>query len=57
MQKFLSFSIALLFLLSACSSEEAPPSEEAEAKEQTVNAQPKEDLNVLNNDKGLVMAE
>ena len=38
MQKFLSLSIALLFLLSACSSEEAPPSEEAEAKEQTVNA-------------------
>jgi len=43
--------------LSACSSEEAPPSEEAEAKEQTVNAQPKENLNVLNDDKGWVMAE
>jgi len=57
MQKFLSLSIALLFLLSACSSEEAPPSEEAEAKEQTVNAQPKENLNVLNDDQGWVMAE
>ncbi|QSB09372.1 hypothetical protein MHB40_11785 [Lysinibacillus sp. FSL K6-0057] len=57
MQKFLSLSIVLLFLLSACSSEEAPPSEEAEAKEQTVNAQPKENLHALGYDKGWTMAE
>ncbi|MGY4795708.1 hypothetical protein ACVNNN_11930 [Lysinibacillus fusiformis] len=57
MQKFLSLSIVLLFLLSACSSEEAPPSEEAEAKEQTVNAQPKENHHALGYDKGWTMAE
>lgn len=57
MQKFLLLSIVLLFLLSACSSEEAPPSEEAEAKEQTVNAQPKENLHALGYDKGWTMAE
>jgi len=57
MQKFLSLSIVLLFLLSACSSEEAPPSEEAEAKEQTVNAQSKENLHALDYDKGWTMAE
>jgi len=59
MQKLLSFSLVLflLFALSACSSEEAPPSEEAEAeaKEQTVNAQPKENLDLLNVDRGLAI--
>ncbi|UZM97611.1 hypothetical protein OL548_21185 [Lysinibacillus sp. MHQ-1] len=45
----------LLFALAACSSEEAPPSEEAEAKEQTVNAQPKENLDLLNVDRGLAI--
>lgn len=59
MQKLLSFSLVLLllFALSACSSEEAPPSEEAEAKEQTVNAQPKENLDLLKNDRGLAIHE
>jgi len=57
MQKLLSFSLVLflLFALAACSSEEAPPSEEAEAKEQTVNAQPKENLDLLNVDRGLAI--
>jgi len=59
MQKLLSFSLVLilLFVLAACSSEEAPPSEEAEAKEQTVNAQPKETLDLLENDRGLAIHE
>jgi len=59
MQKLLSFSLVLLllFALAACSSEEAPPSEEAEAKEQTVNAQPKETLDLLENDRGLAVQE
>lgn len=50
MQKLLLLSCVLLFLLAACSAEEAPPSEEAEAKEQTVNAQPQENLNTLGYD-------
>ncbi|WP_196426612.1 hypothetical protein [Lysinibacillus cavernae] len=57
MQKLLSLSIALLFFLSACSAEEAPPSEEAEAKEQTVNAQPKENLHALQQYQGLAIDE
>lgn len=59
MQKLLSCSLVLLLLLAlaACSSEEAPPSEEAEAKEQTVNAQPKEILDLLENDRGLAIHE
>ncbi|MED4078942.1 hypothetical protein [Lysinibacillus fusiformis] len=59
MQKLLSFSLVLLLLLAlaACSSEEAPPSEEAEAKEQTVNAQPKETLDFLENNRGLAIHE
>ncbi|MFS0816158.1 hypothetical protein ABC382_04165 [Lysinibacillus sp. 1P01SD] len=46
MQKLLLLSIVLLFL-AGCSAEQAPPSEEAEAKEQTVNAEPKEHQSVL----------
>lgn len=59
MQKLLSFSLVLLFLLllAACSSEEAPPSEEAEAKEQTVNAVPKENLDLLDDDRGVAIHE
>jgi len=59
MQKLLSISLVLLllFALAACSSEEAPPSEEAEAKEQTVNAQPKENLDLFENDRGLAIHE
>lgn len=46
MQKLLLLSIVLL-VVAACSAEQAPPSEDAEAKEQTVNAEPKEHQNVL----------
>ncbi|EAZ86828.1 hypothetical protein BB14905_17620 [Bacillus sp. B14905] len=49
--------LLLLLALAACSSEEAPPSEEAEAKEQTVNAQPKETLDFLENNRGLAIHE
>ena len=45
MKKFLYFGALAAFLLTACSShDEAPASEQAEAKEKTVNAETKENL-------------
>lgn len=45
MKKFLYIGAMTTFLLTACSSkDEAPASEQAEAKEKTVNAETKENL-------------
>ncbi|MFC9540125.1 hypothetical protein ACFTQ7_09615 [Lysinibacillus sp. NPDC056959] len=45
MKKFLYFGAMTAFLLTACSShDEAPASDQAEAKEKTVNAETKENL-------------
>lgn len=45
MKKFLYIGAMATFLLTACSShDEAPASEQAEAKEKTVNAETKENL-------------
>ncbi len=45
MKKFLYIGAMAVFLLTACSShDEAPASEQVEAKEKTVNAETKENL-------------